>query len=250
MGKDFIFEETLEVSASPEQVWEAIATGPGIDSWFMGKNSVEGSTTVRQAFGEYEPEMPVTAWDPPNRLRYGVPAGPDGRFVAFEFLVQGRDTGSTVLRVVNSGFLPGDDWAEEFEAMTLGGQLFWTTLTTYLNHFAGRFATPMTIFGPAVDDWPTAWDSLGKAMNLTGRPASGDRVKFDVDGVGSVEGEVYLANKAVVGIRTEDAFYRFMEGFHGPLIASHSCFGEVDADAAHQAWLTWMTTAVSKGQTS
>ena len=34
------FESEFEtaLSASPEQVWEAIATGPGLDSWFMGRN--------------------------------------------------------------------------------------------------------------------------------------------------------------------------------------------------------------------
>ena len=31
------FEVTAEITveATPEQVWDAIATGPGIDSWFM-----------------------------------------------------------------------------------------------------------------------------------------------------------------------------------------------------------------------
>ena len=29
------------VHATPEEVWQAIATGPGIDSWFMGRNEVE-----------------------------------------------------------------------------------------------------------------------------------------------------------------------------------------------------------------
>lgn len=250
MGKDFRFDETFEVPATPEQVWDAIATGPGIDSWYMGRNEVDSGTAVRQGFGEYQPNMPITTWDPPNRLSYAVPTGPDGRFVAFEFLVQGRDSGSTVLRVVNSGFLPGDDWADEFEAMTLGGELFWTTLSAYLHHFAGRTGTPLTVFGPAVDDWPAAWAALGKAMHLDHRPVEGDHVKFDVDGVGTVDGDVYLDNRAVLGIRTADAFYRFMEGFHGPMIASHICFSEIDADAASQAWFAWLTTAVAKGHSS
>jgi uncharacterized protein YndB with AHSA1/START domain len=250
MGKDFMFDETIEVPATPAQVWDAIATGPGIDSWFMGRNEVEGNTAVRQGFGEYQPDMAVTDWDPPNRFRYTTPTGPDGRFVAFEFLVQGRDSASTVLRVVNTGFLPGDDWADEFEAMTMGGQLFWTTLGTYLHHFAGRFATPLTVFGPEVDDWAQAWETLGKAMNLAGRPSTGDHVAFEVDGIGHVDGEVYLVNDHIIGLRTGEAFYRFLKGFHGPLIGSHICFTEIDADAAEHAWRTWLTSTVSKGQTS
>jgi uncharacterized protein YndB with AHSA1/START domain len=248
MGKDFTFDETIEVPATPEQVWDAIATGPGIDSWFMGRNEVDAGTAVRQGFGEYQPDMPVTTWDPPNRLRYTTPTAPDGRFVAFEFLVQGRGVASTVLRVVNTGFLPGDDWADEFEAMTMGSRLFWTTLGTYLTHFAGRFGTPLTVFGPAVDDWTQAWETLGKAMNLAGRPATGDHVTFDVDGIGHVDGEVYLVNDHIIGVRAADAFYRFLKGFHGPLIGSHICFTEIDADAAGEAWQSWFTATVSKGQ--
>lgn len=37
--------------------------------------------------------------------------------------------------MVTSGFLPGDDWADEFEAMTLGGALFRRTLLEYLTYF-------------------------------------------------------------------------------------------------------------------
>jgi uncharacterized protein YndB with AHSA1/START domain len=30
------FENTIEVPGTPEQVWEAIATGPGTEAWFVG----------------------------------------------------------------------------------------------------------------------------------------------------------------------------------------------------------------------
>ena len=122
MGRQFEQHREAEVPASPQEVWAAIATGPGIDSWFMGRNEVEAGDggAVRTAFGEYAPELPITGWDPARRLAYGSGRAPDGRFIAYEFLIEGRAGGSTVLRVVTSGFLPGDDWAEEFEAMTLG----------------------------------------------------------------------------------------------------------------------------------
>ena len=45
----------IELDATPEQVWEAIATSGGIDSWFMGRNEVDPGAggAVRTAFGEY-----------------------------------------------------------------------------------------------------------------------------------------------------------------------------------------------------
>ena len=41
MAHPFEVSKEIEVDATPEEVWEAIATGPGIDSWFMGRNEVE-----------------------------------------------------------------------------------------------------------------------------------------------------------------------------------------------------------------
>ncbi len=61
------FEIELETAlpASPEQVGEAIATGPGIDSWFMGRNELdprEGGTATMEAGGHRErPSSPPTS---------------------------------------------------------------------------------------------------------------------------------------------------------------------------------------------
>ena len=34
MTREFEIKKEVEVDGTPEQVWDAIATGPGIDSWF------------------------------------------------------------------------------------------------------------------------------------------------------------------------------------------------------------------------
>jgi uncharacterized protein YndB with AHSA1/START domain len=41
MGHPFELEQQAVVDATPEQVWEAIATGPGLESWFLGRNEIE-----------------------------------------------------------------------------------------------------------------------------------------------------------------------------------------------------------------
>src|SRR5580658_5923543 len=147
MGHQFAQHHEAEVSASPDEVWAAIATGPGIDSWFMGRNEVKPGADgiVRTVFGDYAPESPITEWDPARRFGYRSGQAPDGRFIAFEYLIEGRAGGSTVLRAVTSGFIPGDDWADEFEAMKLGGALYFASLVEYLTHFPGRFAAPVKI---------------------------------------------------------------------------------------------------------
>jgi uncharacterized protein YndB with AHSA1/START domain len=233
MGHEFESVDELHVTATPEQAWDAIATGPGIDSWFMGRNEVDPGQTVRTAFGGYTPSFAISAWEPGKRLAYSDNVG--DRSVAYEFLVEGRDRGSTVLRVTASGFLPGDDWADEFEAMTNGNALFFHTLSTYLTHFAGRTATPVTVFGPMITDWPSTRRKLMTAISR-----DGDHVHFTPAGLPPVDGTVYFENDDTIGIRTDDALYRFLRGFRGPVMACHLLF--TDQEPTDQAWLAWLTT--------
>ncbi|SER24270.1 hypothetical protein SAMN05216188_109114 [Lentzea xinjiangensis] len=219
MGHAFESTDEFEVPASAEEVWEAIATGPGIDSWFMGRNEVANGQ-VKLAFGGYEPTSGITAWDPPHHFAHDSGKAPDGRFIAYEFLVEGREHGSTVLRMVTSGFLPGDDWTDEFEAMQLGGALFRRTLAEYLRHFTGRTARPLTVFGPVVSDWDTAWRQLDAAL--------ADRLP------GAVE---YHRNSHTLGLRTERGMYRFLRGFAGPMIAAHHVFEGAESEQDWQAFL-------------
>src|SRR5215472_723714 len=207
MGRPFENRSEAEVPASPDEVWAAIASGPGIDSWFMGRSEVQPGPdgTVRTVFGEYAPELGVTAWDPDRRFAYRSGEAPDGRFIAYEFLIEGRAGGSTVLRTVTSGFLPGDDWADEFEAMTLGGELYFRTLVEYLTHFAGRFAVPVTAFGPPGTSWEQDRALLCQALGVPAGATGGESVRLTADRIGHVDGVLYFANANTLAVRTNDA---------------------------------------------
>jgi len=248
MGRPFENRSEAEVPASPDEAWAAIASGPGIDSWFMGRSEVRPGPdgTVRTVFGEYAPELGVTAWDPARRFAYRSGEAPDGRFIAYEFLIEGRAGGSTVLRTVTSGFLPGDDWAGEFEAMTLGGEMYFRTLVEYLSHFAGRFAAPVTAFGPPGTAWARDRTLLCRALGLPGDPKPGDRATLIRNGTGPIEGVLYFANAHAIGVRTHDALYRFLRGFAKPAIAAHHLFAE-DADPAQaeRAWGIWLNRTLA-----
>jgi uncharacterized protein YndB with AHSA1/START domain len=247
MGHPFEQHREAEVPAHPDEIWAAIATGPGIDSWFMGCNDVQPGAggSVRTVFGEYAPGLAVTAWDPARRFSYRSGEAPDGRFIAYEFLIEGRAGGSTVLRTVTSGFLPGDDWTEEFEAMTAGGELYFRTLVEYLCHFAGRFAVPVTAFGPPGTSWDRDRASLCRGLGLDDPIGRGDLVRTSADEIGPVDGVVYFASDDTIGIRTQDALYRFLRGFRKPVIAAHHLFADVDAASAQQAWESWLNRTLA-----
>src|SRR5207253_5200250 len=70
MSHPFEIELETTLPASPEQVWAAIATGPGIDSWFMGRNEVEPREGGRGSFsiGGYTEETTIEKWDPARRF--------------------------------------------------------------------------------------------------------------------------------------------------------------------------------------
>jgi hypothetical protein len=159
-----------------------------------------------------------------------------------------------VLRTVTSGFLPGDDWADEFEAMTLGGELYFRTLVAYLTHFAGRFAVPVTAFGPPGTSWSRGRPLLCGALALGEEPKPGDPARLaaataatgQTGETGPVEGVVYFANANAIGVRTPDALYRIMRGFAKPVIAAHHLFGaDAEPDQARQAWEAWLNRTLT-----
>jgi uncharacterized protein YndB with AHSA1/START domain len=255
MGHRFDQQRDAEVPATPEQVWEAIATGPGIDSWFIGRAEVtpgEGGT-VDVAFGPVEMAHTITGWEPAHRLAYATDVDDDGRFVAYEFLVEGRGGGSSGLRLVTSGFLPGDDWDDEYEVMTRGLHLFFATLVEALTHFPGRTATPVTLFGPAVDDWGRAWQLVGRALGCDGAARVGDQVTVTLPGAAPVPGVVYVTNDDALGIRTADALLRLLRAYQGPMMAGHHLFAPpADVAATDAAWRSWLdrTLTTSTGGTA
>jgi len=81
---------SVEVPGTPEEVWNAIATGPGVTSWFV-PCEVEGRSggRVTHSFGSFgSDETTVSAWDPPHRFEYR--SGGD-KPLAYEWLIEARD---------------------------------------------------------------------------------------------------------------------------------------------------------------
>jgi uncharacterized protein YndB with AHSA1/START domain len=248
MGHDFNTDNEISVEATPEQVWAAIATGPGIDSWFMGHNEVEpreGGRTRMTIAGETA-EGTVTAWEPPHRFATRSETAPDGTFHAMEFLVEGRDQGSTVVRLVHSGFLGQDDWEWEFNALRAGDPMYLRSLGTYLTYFPGRIGTPISAFPPPQPDEETAWRGLLRGLGLGDEATEGQAVRLTTPESVTVTGVVdSVLYPSYLGVRTDDALYRFVGG-QGVIGVSHHVFSSVpDPDAAADGWRDWLVALYS-----
>ena len=243
MPHEFEIRDEITVDATPEQVWEAIATGPGIDAWFMGRNQVEPHQggTVRMTLGGYAEEATVTAWEPPRRFAYRSAEGEDGAFMAFEYLIEGRQGGGTVVRLVQSGVLGGDDWQAEYDALRKGWPMYLRTLAQYLAHFPGRTATPISAQGPQQADQDHVWEALKRGLGLTGTVTEGDQVRFTLDGATEHQGVVdSVLYPSFLGVRTSDGLYRFV-GRGGAVGVGHHVFADVDPQETERAWQDWLT---------
>lgn len=171
----------IEVPGTPEEVWQAIATGPGISSWYVPHTVEERPGGAAQASFGPGPEMQVpgrvAAWEPPHRIVFDGGEGVGG--LAFEWLVEARDGGSCVVRLVNTGFGDGGEWDDQYDGMREGWQLFLLNLRLHLEHFAGRTATPALPTAMVPADPETTWRSVADALDLPAAPVVGRRVSLD-----------------------------------------------------------------------
>jgi uncharacterized protein YndB with AHSA1/START domain len=243
MPREFELRKEITLDATPEQVWEAIATGQGIDACFMGVNQVEpreGGRTAMTIAGHTE-EGVVTAWEPGRRFAYRGESPDGAQFMAFEWLIEGRDDGTCVLRLVQSGVL-GDDWETEYDALTKGWDMYLHTLAQYLEHFRGRPAVPVMVMLPGAGDADRVWPVLSAGLGLSGPVAEGDKVRLTPEGLDPIKGVVEWVSPEAMGVRGNDGLYRFIRGYDGTVVAGHHLFaGDVDPEEAERAWRRWLT---------
>lgn len=244
MPHEFEIREEIAIDATPEQVWEAISTGPGIEAWFMGRVEVEPGLGGRYTFSMpgWSAESTITAWEPGQRFAFKGDEAPDGSFMAMEYLIEGRAGASTVLRFVHSGFLSDDGWENEYDALTNGDRMYLEKLAVYAKHFAGRAAT-FSLFElgtPVPED--RVWAAYRSALGLSGTVSVGDKARIEIDGLEPVDGTVeFYRHPYWVGVRTSDGFYSLMWGHQDTPVLEYSGFGaDVDGARLERAWQAWL----------
>ena len=162
----------VEVPGTPEEVWQAIATGPGISSWFVPTAFEERDgkpVAVTLNFGPgMESRSVVTAWDPPRRFAAQGEGWGGSPPIADEWSVEARGGGMCVVRVVHSLFASTDDWDNQLEGTESGWPGFFRILRIYLTHFRGQRSAMMQWIAPAAGTEAEAWDTLTTALGLKG----------------------------------------------------------------------------------
>ncbi|MHB1313504.1 MAG: SRPBCC family protein [Gemmatimonadaceae bacterium] len=163
----------FEAPGTPEEVWQALATGPGISSWFVPTEVEERDgkpVAMKFNFGPgVEIHSVVTACDQP-RLFAQEAAGwtPDSPPMATEWTIEARAGGVCIVRIVHSLFASTDDWDHELEGAASGWSGFLRTLRIYLTHFRGQRSAIMQLTTPVACTEAEAWETLTSALGVKG----------------------------------------------------------------------------------
>ena len=144
------FEMSIDINATPEDVWRALTDAGELMRWFPLQARVtpgKGGSVFWGWDQHWAWESEIDAWEPGARLRLvenrtafdvnGKPlAGPAER-LAMEFTLE-THAGQTTLRLVHSGFGDGASWDDELDAVSAGWQFELRGLRHYLERHKGR----------------------------------------------------------------------------------------------------------------
>lgn len=197
-------EVETEVPGTPEEVWQAIATGPGISSWFVpAKLEERKGGAIALDFGPgMESKSVITAWDPPRRFAAENEGqmGPGSPSVATEWTVEAKSGGTCRVRVVHSWFASTDDWDGQYEDVEKGWPAFFRILKIYLARFRGQPSEVISLMAMSSESKSAGWDrllgSLGLARLVAGKPVEtkqgAPRLKGIVEHVDTEHEELFV----------------------------------------------------------
>lgn len=200
-GRRSVQVEVL-VPGTPEQVWQAIASGPGISAWFV-PSKVEGKVggAVSCDFGGgMVSSAEITEWQPPHRFvatdSTWLQGGPP---VATEWSVEARSGGKCLVRVVHSLFASTDDWDGQLEGTETGWPGYFRVLRFYLEHHAGEPSASFVGMAPSQQPADKTWGRL--VQEIGGKdPKVGERIRVAAPGLAAIAGTVQSVDRMPQGI--------------------------------------------------
>ena len=241
----------VEVPGTPEQVWQAIATGPGVGAWFVPAevDGRLGGTVTHHFGGGMDSASTITEWDAPRRFAAEGSWGPNAPTIATEWIVEARGGGTCLVRVVHSLFAETDDWDGQLTGVESGWPAFFRILRLYLEHFAGQPSSQIQLL--AMPPASGAWEKLAGALNLAGA-APGER-RDAGDGAPPLSGIVESVNAdghphtlLRVDLPAPGAVFATVcpAGEKAWVTVSFYLYGDTAAAVAERdqsAWTAWMT---------
>ena len=151
----------ITLDAPTPAVWRALTEAGELTRWFAEYARVSpgpGGSIWMKWNGIYEAESSVEAWEPERHLRIVFPVHGPVR-LATDYHLESAG-GSTVLRVVTSGFGQGTDWNEWFDGVSTGWDFELRSLQHYLERHRGQNRVTLSLRGSYVSSAREAWHRL------------------------------------------------------------------------------------------
>jgi uncharacterized protein YndB with AHSA1/START domain len=178
-------ELTVELDASPEDVFRAVTEGTELAKWLAPEarsTAPEGekNATIWISWGEgMSVEHEIEIYDSPKRVRH--PSGKNSETKAplfADWSIEARAGGKTILRLVHSGFSVGADWDDEFEAHARGWQLMLQNLRQYFARHAHEPAVHVPFMSKVQSPRGSIWNTLLGKVGVSAAPKVGDPFRF------------------------------------------------------------------------
>ncbi|WP_151769947.1 SRPBCC family protein [Streptomyces abyssomicinicus] len=244
MPREFEVRREQDLPATPQQVWDAVATGAGNLGWLYPMD-IEPRVGGKATRGD----ATVVDWEPPRHLAVRA-TQEDGFSNTLSYHIEPVDDRTSRLRMgihwVHTGVV--DEawaWDAKADAAEKHVDLYQHGLAEYLRYFAGRPAVYVTArrTGPTAD--PADFAALRRRLGLADDAAVGDRFTLLAPGPDRdpVEVVVDWLSADFVGLRGPHALYRFFNGstWNVPIWLGHHLFAEdTDEQQATKAWTAWL----------
>ena len=173
------FEMSIDLDATPEQVWNALTKTDELVRWFPVQAHVSPGAGGTMFWGwddHFAWESKIDVWEPNSRLVLteerpatdvkGAPVGGPVRKIAMEFTLE-THAGRTRLRLVHSGFGDGAAWDDELDAISGGWQFELRGLRFYLERHRGRNRVTAAVHRTTALPREILWDRLFSPLAFT-----------------------------------------------------------------------------------
>jgi len=247
-------EVRVEVAGTPEEVWKAIATGPGISCWFVPTEVEhrEGGE-IKFQFGDgIEGTGIVTGVEPPHKLSYEerdwAPGAPP---LATECIVEAQSGGKCIVRMIHSLFTDSDQWDDQMEGFESGWPGYFRILQLYLAHYRGQSCNLLRLNGGSSlaesETWQSLIDALGLAKAAIGNPIATGGTAPPLAGIVERIGDGHHFHDMLLSINQPGPGVASIGAFTWDgkvrLAVSFYLYGEVGrlaAERSEAAWRDWM----------
>lgn len=217
-------ELSVELDASPEDVFRAVTEGTELAKWLAPGARVTAPEGAKRgsiwiSWGEgMSVEHEIEIFDTPKRMRH--PSGRNAETKAplyADWSIEARDGGKATLRLVHSGFSAGADWDHEYEAHARGWKLMLQNLRQYFARHPHEPAVHLPFMSSVESPHGSIWNTLLGKLGVSAPPKVGDPFRFTTPNGDVLTGVVDMVTAtrvlALVVREYDDALLRFtLEG--------------------------------------